>query len=44
MTDYWMATHGIEAKEFNEQIMDDVDDFSYHRPLNMNFSVFYINN
>ena len=28
MIDHCMATHGLEAKGFNVQIMDDVDDFS----------------
>ena len=33
MIDHCMATHGLDAKGYNVQIMDD-DDFSYHRPLN----------
>ena len=38
MIDYCMATHGLEAKGFNVQIMDDVDDFSDHRPRNTTLS------
>ena len=30
MIDHCMATHGLETKGFNVQIMDDVDDFSDH--------------
>ena len=38
MIDHCMATHGLETKGFNVQIMDDVDDFSDHRPLNITLS------
>ena len=38
MIDHCMATHGLEAKGFNLQIMDDVDDFSDHKPLNITLS------
>ena len=38
MIDHCMATHGLEAKGFNVQIMDDVDDFSDHRSLNITLS------
>ena len=38
MIDHCMATHDLEAKGFNVQIMDDVDDFSDHRPLNITLS------
>ena len=33
-----MTTHGLEAKGFNVQIMDDVDDFSDYRSLNITLS------
>ena len=38
MIDHCMATHGLKTKGFNVQIMDDVDDFSDHRPLNITLS------
>ena len=38
MIDHCMATHVFEAKGFNVQIMDDVDDFSDHRPFNITLS------
>ena len=36
--EHCMATHDLEAKGFNVQIMDDVDDFSDHKPLNITLS------
>ena len=33
--EHCMATHGLEAKRFNVQIMDDVDDYSDRRLLNI---------
>ena len=38
MIDHCMATHGLEAIGFNVHNMDDVDDFSDHRPLNATLS------
>ena len=38
MIDHFMATHGLEAKGFNVQIKDNVDDFFDHRPLNITLS------
>ena len=38
MIDHCMATHGIEAKGFNVQIIDDVNEFSDHRLLNITLS------
>ena len=38
MIDHCMATLGLEANRFNVQIMDDVDDISDHRSLNITLS------